>query len=157
MPQSLHDPREPASRFRSISLSFSSLEVQHDCSAHRRGEILIMMDSSPLSGGSKIPRPALRGSGHKQATVLTFTSSFVVEHMLPMARIHETKNRVDYLRSSRVQFDYVTYGYAALLAHAEGVLYGMELGKVTIKINNQHTPTRESEFRNVLDRDGKCA
>ena len=28
-------------------------------------------------------------------------------------------------------------GYAALLAHAEGVLYGMELGK----INNQHTPT----------------
>jgi len=26
------------------------------------------------------------------------------------------------------------------LAHAEGVLYGMELGSVTLKINNQHTP-----------------
>ena len=25
------------------------------------------------------------------------------------------------------------------LAHAEGVLYGMELGSVTLKINNQHT------------------
>ena len=30
-------------------------------------------------------------------------------------------------------------GYAALLAHAEWVLYGMELGSVTLKINNQHT------------------
>ena len=30
-------------------------------------------------------------------------------------------------------------GYAALLAHAEGVLYGMELGSVTLKINTQHT------------------
>ena len=30
-------------------------------------------------------------------------------------------------------------GYAALLAHAGGVLYGMELGSVTLKINNQHT------------------
>ena len=29
-------------------------------------------------------------------------------------------------------------GYAALLAHAEGVLYGMELGSVTLKINTQH-------------------
>ena len=26
------------------------------------------------------------------------------------------------------------------LAHAGGVLYGMELGSVTLKINNQHTP-----------------
>ena len=34
-------------------------------------------------------------------------------------------------------------GYAALLAHAEGVLYGMELGSVTSKINNQHTLDRE--------------
>ena len=30
-------------------------------------------------------------------------------------------------------------GYAAILAHAGGVLYGMELGSVTLKINNQHT------------------
>jgi hypothetical protein len=30
-------------------------------------------------------------------------------------------------------------GYAALLAHAGWVLYGMELGSVTLKINNQHT------------------
>ena len=30
-------------------------------------------------------------------------------------------------------------GYAALLAHAEGVLYGMELGSVTLKINTQNT------------------
>jgi hypothetical protein len=28
-------------------------------------------------------------------------------------------------------------GYAALLAHAEWVLYGMEPGSVTFKINNQ--------------------
>jgi hypothetical protein len=35
-------------------------------------------------------------------------------------------------------------GYAAILAHAEGVLYGMELGSVTLKINNQHTHTPES-------------
>ncbi len=33
-------------------------------------------------------------------------------------------------------------GYAALLAHAGRVLYGMELGSVTLKINNQHTHTR---------------
>jgi hypothetical protein len=31
-------------------------------------------------------------------------------------------------------------GYAALLAHAEGVLYGMELGSVTLK-NKQPTHT----------------
>ncbi len=30
-------------------------------------------------------------------------------------------------------------GYAALLAHAGGVLYGMELGSVTLKINTQNT------------------
>ncbi len=30
-------------------------------------------------------------------------------------------------------------GYAALLAHAEWVLYGMEPGSVTLKINNQNT------------------
>ena len=34
-------------------------------------------------------------------------------------------------------------GYAALLAHAEWVLYGMELGSVTLKINNQHTLNTE--------------
>jgi len=37
---------------------------------------------------------------------------------------------------------------AALLAHAEGVLYGMELGSVTLKINNQTKPKRESFIRN---------
>jgi hypothetical protein len=30
-------------------------------------------------------------------------------------------------------------GYAALLAHGGWVLYGMELGSVTLQINNQHT------------------
>jgi hypothetical protein len=30
------------------------------------------------------------------------------------------------------------------LAHAEGVLYGMELGSVTLKINTQHTHTLKS-------------
>ena len=34
-------------------------------------------------------------------------------------------------------------GYAALLAHAGGALYGTELGSVTLKINNQHTHTME--------------
>jgi hypothetical protein len=29
------------------------------------------------------------------------------------------------------------------LAHAEGVLYGMELGSVTLKINTQHTHIKE--------------
>ena len=39
-------------------------------------------------------------------------------------------------------------GYDALLAHMEGVLYGMELGSVTLKINNQHTlaPTGTPPF-----------
>ena len=32
------------------------------------------------------------------------------------------------------------HGYAAILAHAEGVLYGMELGSVTLK-NKQPTHT----------------
>ena len=32
------------------------------------------------------------------------------------------------------------------LAHAEGVLYGMELGSVTLKINNQHTHSLGSLF-----------
>ena len=33
------------------------------------------------------------------------------------------------------------------LAHAGGVLYSMELGSVTLKINNQHTPTGAAQVQ----------
>ena len=35
------------------------------------------------------------------------------------------------------------------LAHAGGVLYGMELGSVTLKINNQHTLGNSTHTREV--------
>ena len=45
-------------------------------------------------------------------------------------------------------------GYAALLAHAGGVLYGMELGSVTLKINTQNTGQVQAPHHHLQRRQG---